>query len=220
MSPDEARTRPWLDRGSTVEPGAQGLLSPSVPPHKLGLTVVYTEFYMLANSLGPFLFWLLYCFHMCLQFSTLTVMNLYFAQVISKPNPSTLQNYSNTSCPSSSLFISPVFLLVNLACAVLVKTGNWDRKVIASVRVAINDTFFVLRAISLSICLYKISKMSLANIYLESKGSSVCQVTAISVIIILLYISRACYNLFILSFSQIKNVHFFMTGTMYQTMHI
>ncbi|EDL20569.1 mCG68213, isoform CRA_a, partial [Mus musculus] len=109
----------------------------------------------------------------------------------------------------ASLFISLVFLLVNLTCAVLVKTGDWDRKVIVSVRVAINDTLFVLCAISLSICLYKISKMSLANIYLESKGSSVCQVTAIGVTVILLYTSRACYNLFILSFSQIKNVHSF-----------
>ena len=69
----------------------------------------------------------------------------------------------------ASLFISLVFLLVNLTCAVLVKTGTWERKAIVSVRVAINDTLFVLCAVSLSICLYKISKMSLANIYLESK---------------------------------------------------
>ncbi|VFV32299.1 Hypothetical predicted protein [Lynx pardinus] len=70
----------------------------------------------------------------------------------------------------ASVFVSLVFLLVNLTCAVLVKTGNWERKVIVSVRVAINDTLFVLCAVSLSICLYKISKMSLANIYLESKA--------------------------------------------------
>ena len=69
----------------------------------------------------------------------------------------------------ASLFISLVFLLVNLTCAVLVKTGTWEMKVIVSVRVAVNDTLFVLCAVSLSICLYKISKMSLANIYLESK---------------------------------------------------
>lgn len=73
----------------------------------------------------------------------------------------------------ASLFISLVFLLVNLTCAVLVKTGTWERKVIVSVRVAINDTLFVLCAVSLSICLYKISKMSLANIYLESKVRNV-----------------------------------------------
>ena len=69
----------------------------------------------------------------------------------------------------ASLLISLVFLLVNLTCAVLVKTGSWERKAIVSVRVAINDTLFVLCAVSLSVCLYKISKMSLANIYLESK---------------------------------------------------
>lgn len=69
----------------------------------------------------------------------------------------------------ASLFISVLFLLVNLTCAVLVRTQNSERKVIVSVRVAINDTLFVLCAVSLSICLYKISKMSLANIYLESK---------------------------------------------------
>lgn len=41
------------------------------------------------------------------------------------------------------------------------------------------------------------------------QGSSVCQVTAVGVTVILLYTSRACYNLFILSFSQSKNVHSF-----------
>lgn len=41
------------------------------------------------------------------------------------------------------------------------------------------------------------------------QGSSVCQVTAIGVTVILLYTSRACYNLFILSFSQNKSVHSF-----------
>lgn len=36
-----------------------------------------------------------------------------------------------------------------------------------------------------------------------------CQVTAVGVTVILLYTSRACYNLFILSFSQSKNIHSF-----------
>lgn len=81
----------------------------------------------------------------------------------------------------ASLFISLIFLLVNLTCAVLVKTGGWERKVIVSVRVAINDTLFVLCAVSLSICLYKISKMSLANIYLESKvGGHVVKIPSLS----------------------------------------
>lgn len=58
-----------------------------------------------------------------------------------------------------------------------------DVKTIVLVRVTINDSLFVLCAISLSVCLYKVAKMSLANIYLESKvthchthTSQVCQV--------------------------------------------
>ncbi|XP_063162583.1 integral membrane protein GPR137B isoform X3 [Candoia aspera] len=146
-------------------------LSPAVPPYvKLGLTVAYTVFYSLlflfiyiqlwlvlhyrhkrfsyqtvflflcllwaslrtvlfsfyfkdfvaANSLSPFAFWLLYCFPVCLQFFTLTLMNLYFTQ-----------------------------------------------------------------------------------------GSSVCQLTTIGATVILLYSSRACYNLVILSFSQSKAMNSF-----------
>lgn len=64
---------------------------------------------------------------------------------------------------------SLLFLLVNLACALLVKMTDAQVKTIVLVRVTINDSLFVLCAISLSICLYKVAKMSLASIYLESK---------------------------------------------------
>lgn len=67
------------------------------------------------------------------------------------------------------LFISLVFLVVNLACALLVRMSSAEARTVVLVRVAINDTLFVLCAVSLSLCLYKIAKMSLANIYLESK---------------------------------------------------
>lgn len=41
----------------------------------------YFRDFVAANSLSPFVFWLLYCFPVCLQFFTLTLMNLYFTQV-------------------------------------------------------------------------------------------------------------------------------------------
>ncbi|XP_068587538.1 G protein-coupled receptor 137Ba-like, partial [Cebidichthys violaceus] len=100
------------------------------------------------------------------------------------------------------LFISLVFLVVNLVCALLVRMSSAEAHTIVLVRVAINDTLFVLCAVSLSVCLYKVAKMSLANIYLESKGTSVCQVTVIGAIVILLYSSRACYNLVVLGLSN------------------
>ncbi|KAM4693816.1 integral membrane protein GPR137B [Discoglossus pictus] len=232
-------------------------LSPAVPPYvTLGLTTVYTVFYLLlfvfvyvqlwlvlhykhkrfsyqtvflflcllwaslravlfsfyfrnfveANTLGAFPFWLLYCFPVCLQFFTLTLMNLYFARVIFKAKSKYSPELLKYRLPLYLVFlvISLIFLVVNLTCAILVKTESIssDAKVIVSIRVAINDTLFVLCAISLSICLYKISKMSLAGVYLESKGSSVCQVTCIGLTVILLYTSRACYNLVVLSLSE------------------
>lgn len=67
------------------------------------------------------------------------------------------------------LFISLVFLVVNLACALLVRMSSAETHTVVLVRVTINDSLFVLCAVSLSLCLYKIAKMSLANIYLESK---------------------------------------------------
>nr|XP_003215899.2 PREDICTED: integral membrane protein GPR137B [Anolis carolinensis] len=171
----------------------------------------YFKDFVAANSLGPFAFWLLYCFPVCLQFFTLTLLNLYFTQVIFKAKSKYSPELLKYRLPLYlvSFFVSLLFLLVNLTCAVLVRIENSERKVIVLVRVAINDTLFVLCAISLSICLYKISKMSLANIYLESKGSSVCQLTTIGVTVILLYTSRACYNLVILSLSQRKTVNSF-----------
>ncbi|XP_017940571.1 integral membrane protein GPR137B isoform X3 [Manacus vitellinus] len=134
----------------------------------------YFKDFVTANSLSPFIFWLLYCFPVCLQFFTLTLMNLYFTQVIFKAKSKYSPELLKYRLPLylASLFISLLFLLVNLTCAVLVRTQNSERKVIVSVRVAINDTLFVLCAVSLSICLYKISKMSLANIYLESKANA------------------------------------------------
>lgn len=63
------------------------------------------------------------------------------------------------------------FLGVNLTCTLLMKMTETDPKSTALVRVAVNDTLFVLCALSLSLCLCKITKMSLANTYLESKVS-------------------------------------------------
>lgn len=41
----------------------------------------YFNNFVTANTLSPFPYWLLYCFPVCLQFFTLCLMNLYFAQV-------------------------------------------------------------------------------------------------------------------------------------------
>ncbi|MGH0139074.1 UNVERIFIED_CONTAM: hypothetical protein FKN15_068555 [Acipenser sinensis] len=187
-------------------------LSPAVPPYvKLGLTIAYTVFYSLlflfvyvqlwlilhyrhkrfsyqtvflflcllwaglrtvlfsyyfrnfvtANSLSPFVFWLLYCFPVCLQFFTLSLMNLYFAQVVFKAKSKYAPELLKYRLPLYLIFlsISLVFMVVNLTCALL--------------------------------------------------GTSVCQVTIIGTIVILLYASRACYNLVVLALAKYKNINSF-----------
>ncbi|XP_052465031.1 G protein-coupled receptor 137Ba isoform X2 [Carassius gibelio] len=164
-----------------------------------------------ANALGPFSFWLLYCFPVCLQFFTLSLMNLYCAQVFFKAKSKFSPQLLKYKLPLYLLFfsVSLLFLLVNLTCALLVKTSLAEVKSVVLVRVAINDSLFVLCAVSLAVCLYKIAKMSLASIYLETKGTSVCQVTLIGLMVILLYASRACYNLVVLALSDIESIDSF-----------
>uniref|UniRef100_A0A667XJ34 G protein-coupled receptor 137Bb n=1 Tax=Myripristis murdjan TaxID=586833 RepID=A0A667XJ34_9TELE len=169
-----------------------------------------------ANALGPFAFWLLYCFPVCLQFFTLSLMNLYCAQVRPPPPllpvmPGRAGSQDQGGLPLYLVFlaVSLLFLVVNLVCALLVKMTSADVKTIVLVRVTINDSLFVLCAVSLSVCLYKVAKMSLANIYLESKGTSACQVTLIGVTVVLLYASRACYNLVVLALTDIEAINSF-----------
>ncbi|XP_064863844.1 G protein-coupled receptor 137Ba isoform X2 [Oncorhynchus nerka] len=171
----------------------------------------YFRNFVTANTLGPFPFWLLYCYPVCLQFFTLSLMNLYFAQVVFKAKSKHAPELLKYRLPLYLLFlsISMVFLVVNLTCALLVRMSTTETQTIVLIRVAINDTLFVLCAISLSLCLYKIAKMSLANIYLESKGTSLCQVTAIGATVTLLYTSRACYNLLVLALTNVKSINSF-----------
>ncbi|XP_067840238.1 G protein-coupled receptor 137Ba-like [Heptranchias perlo] len=171
----------------------------------------YFKDFVQANSLGPFAFWLLYCFPVCLQFFTLSLMNLYFTQVIFKAKSKYYPELQKYRLPLQLVFLlaSLLFLVVNLTCALLVKITHTETKTIVFVRVAINDTLFVLCAISLSVSLYKIAKMSLANIYLESKGTSLCQIAVVGVLIILLYTTRACYNLVAIALTSYNHINTF-----------
>ncbi|RVE75302.1 hypothetical protein OJAV_G00015600 [Oryzias javanicus] len=164
-----------------------------------------------ANQLQPLAFWLLYCCPVCLQFFTLCLLNLYFTQVMFKAKAKYSPELSKYKVPLRLLFLclSIFFLVVNLTCALLVQgalehseppsDGGIRHAVLA--RVLINDSLFVLCAISLAVCIFKIAKMSSANVYLESKGTSLCQATAIGAMVILLYTSRACYNLVVVALS-------------------
>lgn len=163
-----------------------------------------------ANQLQPLPYWLLYCFPVCLQFFTLCLLNLYFAQVMftAKAKYSPELNKYKVPMRLAFLVVSVFFLVVNVTCAMLAQGGagaggdgevGVRRAVLA--RVLVNDSLFVLCAVSLAVCIFKIAKMASANVYLESKGTSVCQATAIGAAVIFLYTSRACYNLVVVALS-------------------
>ncbi|XP_011367037.1 integral membrane protein GPR137 isoform X4 [Pteropus alecto] len=117
-----------------------------------------------ANRLGPLPFWLLYCCPVCLQFFTLTLMNLYFAQVVFKAKVKRRPEMSRGLLAVRGAFVgaSLLFLLVNVLCAVLSRRRRAQPWALLLVRVL---------------------------------GTSVCQAAAMGGAMVLLYASRACYNL-------------------------
>lgn len=70
-----------------------------------------------------------------------------------------------------SILTSLLFLVVNLTCAMLIHSEvpeNQLRRTVLA-RALVNDSLFILCAISLACCMCKLGKMSSANVYLESK---------------------------------------------------
>ncbi|ELW47015.1 Integral membrane protein GPR137C [Tupaia chinensis] len=117
--------------------------------------------------------WLLYCFPSCLQFSTLCLLNLYLAEVICKVRCATELDKHKILLHLGFILASLLFLVVNLTCAMLVHGDVPENQLkwTVFVRALINDSLFILCAISLVSYICKITKMSSANVYLESKVS-------------------------------------------------
>ncbi|XP_078117262.1 integral membrane protein GPR137 [Sander vitreus] len=168
-----------------------------------------------ANHLPVAAYWLLYCFPVCLQFFTLSLINLYFTQVLLKVR----EMYSSdvdrgvwlARCTYGAL--STIFLCVNMACASLEDRGagsggrTWS---LVLVRVLVNDLLFILDAVLLAALLLLLTRHSRSTSpYLLSKGTTVCRTAALGAAVILLFVSRACYNLAVLILSQNHRVESF-----------
>ncbi|XP_053132729.1 integral membrane protein GPR137C [Hemicordylus capensis] len=149
------------------------------------------------RRLQPFPHWLLFCSPVCLLFATVCLLNLYFAEVIFKVKCAAEFNKYKALLYMGSIFTSLLFIFVNLTCALLARDDVPEDQLRWTVftRALINDSLFILCAVSLACCMCKLSKMSSANVYLESKGTSVCQALLVGSVVILLYSSRAFYNL-------------------------
>ncbi|CAL8358363.1 unnamed protein product [Merluccius merluccius] len=163
-----------------------------------------------ANRLPMPVYWLLYCFPVCLQFFTLSLINMYCTQLIVALSCSVPSNARWVMrCAYGTL--SALFLCVNVACAALGQRGGasgaWR---LVLVRVLVNDLLFLLEALGLATMLLLLTRHSCSTRpYLHSKGTSVCGMAVLGTAVILLFASRACYNLTALVLSQNHRVEAF-----------
>lgn len=177
-----------------------------------GLRTTLFSFYfkdcLLANKLPIGLSWLLYSFPVCLQYITLCLLVLFFAQVVFKARaryePSRFKKPLRVAVCLSVV----IFLATNIGSAVIVDYQARTKHSVAFeyliIRVSINDTLFLIAAILLSICIYKMSRMSASSVVLEAKGTTLCQALSTCIITILLFTSRVIYN-FLVIFPQVQD---------------
>ncbi|XP_072026957.1 G protein-coupled receptor 137Ba-like [Amphiura filiformis] len=164
-----------------------------------GLRTTLFSFYIhndvVANKLDFFFHWLLFSFPVCLQFTTLCLLVLYFAQVLFKAKAQHKPNEYEYHRKWSRIIIIAViiaFLTTNITCAMVPNPEN-QRVILA--RVIISGVLFVGAGISLSVCIWKVYHMTSANVLLEARGTTPCQATLACTFIVLLYTSRAVYNI-------------------------
>ncbi|XP_029020897.1 integral membrane protein GPR137 [Betta splendens] len=162
-----------------------------------------------ANHLPVAAYWLLYCFPVCLQFFTFSLINLYFTQVLLKVRESYCSEGNKKLWAARLLYgsLNAFFLCVNVVCASLGDRGRrasgeqtWN---LVLVRVLVNDFLFILDAVLLAALLMLLARHSRSTSpYLISRGTTVCRTAALGVAVIMLFLSRACYNLTALFLSQ------------------
>lgn len=166
-----------------------------------GLRVSLFSFYFndcsRVNFFPLFLYWLLFCFPVCLQFVILCLLVLFFAQVVFKARAKYEPSRLKRPLKVGLILVVLLFLSTNISCAAITKE-NQSRSLpvyMLYVRVAINDSLFIIMSGILALCIYKMAKMSSASVVLEAKGTSVCQALAACVLILFLYLTRAIYNI-------------------------
>nr|XP_057919631.1 integral membrane protein GPR137 isoform X2 [Doryrhamphus excisus] len=170
-----------------------------------------------ANHLPVAVYWLLYCFPVCLQFFTLSLINLYFTQVLLKARETYSAEVDGRLRAARCTYgaLNAIFFCVNVVCAALGDRGDgtgpgertWN---LVLVRVLVNDLLFILDAVLLAAVLLLLTRHSHSTgPYLSSKGTSVCRMAALGAAVIFLFTSRACYNLSVLVLSQNHHVESF-----------
>ncbi|KAH3851302.1 G protein-coupled receptor 137Ba-like [Dreissena polymorpha] len=169
-----------------------------------GLRMTLFSFYFKDSSrvnLFPvFTYWLLFCFPVCLQFIILCLLVLFFAQVVFKARARYHPSKFKRPLKVILVFTIIVFLTTNVICALKTKQYQIEKKqttvpnYIPIIRVAVNDTLFIIVSLGLSVCIFKMAKMASASVVLETKGTTMCKALASCVVIEFVYFTRALYD--------------------------
>ncbi|XP_071834705.1 G protein-coupled receptor 137Ba-like [Apostichopus japonicus] len=141
--------------------------------------------------------WMLYSFPVCLQYIILCLLVLYFAQVVLKAKvrfePDQYRCFKwwlRVVVLALVLF----FFIVNISSAIMISKEMYAAHIVQA-RVVINGLMFTFSSLVLSGCIWKIWRMTSANVLLEARGISVCQASTACVIIVLVFATRAVYNI-------------------------
>lgn len=162
-----------------------------------------------ANDLNTFLYWLFYCFPVCLQFTTLCLLTLFFAhEVVLKLRQRSRSTLYRDILHTSLASAISIFYITSITCAVITNecsTHNCPINVITIIRVIITGSLFIYCSLMLSYFVLKISKLPSAHQVLEAQGLTKCQAISLSVCLISLFLSRTIYNIFVMVFSTHVN---------------
>ncbi|XP_038078925.1 integral membrane protein GPR137B-like [Patiria miniata] len=166
-----------------------------------GIRITMFSFYIdntvQLENLQIFAYWFFFCFPVCLQFITLCLLVLYFAQVMFKLKARTKpENYKKHIRHVRITFTVAVslFLVMNVTCGVLTRIYP-DSEVLVPVRVIISGLLFIVAGGFLAYLIWRLSRMHfVGSMLLEARGATMCQTSTACVFIILLYVSRAVYN--------------------------
>jgi len=164
----------------------------------------YFESCTKANDLNTLFYWLLYCCPVCLQFTTLCLLTLFFAHevVLKLRQKSRSTLYRDVLHASLASFVS-IFYITSITCAVILKecsVHDCPVQAITIIRVIITGCLFLYCSLALSYFVTKISRLPSAYLVLEAQGLTKCQAITYSMCIVTLFLSRTTYNIIVMTF--------------------
>eukprot|EP00128_Syssomonas_multiformis_P001740 Colp12_sorted_trinity150504_noHs@16004 len=140
------------------------------------------------------LYRIVYCLPIVLQFAAFSLLFLYLAQVLHK---SSMNAQSRRIGFVLWMGINVMFLFANILCVSF--AGNDDTldfpQEILATRVVITEVLFLLLSIGFAFYIYEVSQMKGNTVLLEAKSTSIRQIVALMSLIVLIFVSRAIYNL-------------------------